>query len=126
MGGQLCRYLRHLPPGVRRNRASRSGESENGPQLCRYLRHLPPPVRRNRAPRSSESENGPDFRRNGTGVSANFFPKPRVFGDSWLKRPDPPENAHQNATRAMLDAAQITGPGKELGLIEVSGVALNS
>ena len=80
MGGQLCRYLRHLPPGVRRNRASRAGESENGPQLCRYLRHLRPRGPGNRPSRSSGRQIGPDLEGNGTGVSAISESKARVFG----------------------------------------------
>ena len=80
MGGPLCRYLLHLPPGVRRNRASRAGESENGPQLCRYLRHLRPRGPANRPSRSSGRQIGPDLEGNGTGVSAISESKARVFG----------------------------------------------
>ena len=51
-----------------------------GGQLCRYLRHLRLRGRRNRPSRSSGTQIGPEFRGNGTGVSAISESEARVFG----------------------------------------------
>ena len=62
-------------PGHAKTRLPR----EPGGQLCRYLRHLPLRGHANRRSRSSGRQIRPDSRGNGTGVSAISAAEPRVF-----------------------------------------------
>ena len=62
-------------PGHAKTRLPR----EPGGQLCRYLRHLPLRGHANRPSRSSGRQIRPDSRGNGTGVSAISAAEARVF-----------------------------------------------
>ena len=104
--GTLPLFATLPAPGHAKTRLPR----EPGGQLCRYLRHLPLRGHANRPSRSSGRQIRPDSRGNGTGVSAISAAEPRVFdgfrgeGAIW------PESPVKRSRDARLFRPELAAP----------------